>query len=68
MNTKEGVADENIEQEPNGDLSKYVLPDILDKQVNTDGDEDEKIRNEDGSRIEYSCEHSSFLIYLFVTN
>ena len=68
MNAKEGVADEDISQEPDGNLSKNVFPYILDEQINTYGDEDEEIRNEDGSRIEYSCEFPSFLLFLFVAN
>ena len=68
MNTQEGVADEDIRQEPDGNLSKNVFPYILDKQINTNGDEDEEIRNEDGSRVEYSCEFPSFLLFLFVAN
>ena len=43
MNTKESVADENVDQESNGDLSKYFLPQVPDIQVNTEGEEDEKI-------------------------
>jgi len=68
MNTSEGVANKDVEQEPDGDLSKYFLPQVPDIQINTEGDEDEQIRDEYCSRIEYSCEYSSPLLFLNMTD
>ena len=68
MNTKEGVANKDVEQEPDGDLSKYFLPQVPDIQINTEGDEDEQIRDEYCSRIEYACKYSSPLLCLNMTD
>ena len=45
MNTKEGVANKDIEQKSNGDFSEYFLPQVSNIEINTEGDEDEQIRD-----------------------